>query len=71
MNDAKKIDKLGLTQMEIITICEMLGYLNESLILDAKLNKFVNLVDVFIEMDKEEYLNLISGMHKLINQINN
>jgi uncharacterized protein YjgD (DUF1641 family) len=57
--------------MEIITICEMLGYLNESLVLDAKLNKFVNLVDVFIEMDKEEYLNLISGMHKLINQINN
>jgi hypothetical protein len=71
MNDAKKIDKLGLTQMEIITICEMLGYLNESLVLDAKLNKFVNLVDVFIEMDKEEYLSLISGMHKLINQINN
>jgi hypothetical protein len=71
MNDAKKIDKLGLTQMELITICEMLGYLNESLVLDAKLNKFVNLVDVFIEMDKEEYLSLISGMHKLINQINN
>ncbi len=71
MNDAKKIDRLGLTQTELITICEMLGYLNESMILDAKLNKFVNLVDVFIEMDKEEYLNLISGMHKLINQINN
>jgi len=49
----------------------MLGYLNESMILDEKLNKFVNLVDVFIEMDKEEYLSLISGMHKLINQINN
>jgi hypothetical protein len=71
MNDAKKIDKLGLTQMEIITICEMLGYLNESMILDEKLNKFVNLVDVFIEMDKEEYLSLISGMRKLINKINN
>jgi hypothetical protein len=71
MNDTKKIDKLGLTQKEIITICEMLGYLNESMILDEKLNKFVNLIDVFIEMDKEEYLSLISGMHKLINQINN
>jgi hypothetical protein len=71
MNDAKKIDKLGLTQIEIITICEMLGYLNESMILDPKLNKFVNLVEVFIEMDKEEYLNLISGMTKLINHINN
>jgi hypothetical protein len=71
MNDAKKIDKLGLTQMEIIAICEMLTYLNESLVLDKKLNKFVNLNDIFIEMDKEEYLNLISGMIKLINHINN
>ena len=71
MNDAKKINKLGLTQKEIITICEMLSYLNESLILDEKINKFVNLNDVFIEMDKEEYLSLISGMHKLINHVNN
>jgi uncharacterized protein YjgD (DUF1641 family) len=71
MNDAKKINKLGLTQKEIITICEMLSYLNESMILDVKINKFVNLNDVFIEMDKEEYLNLISGMTKLINHINN
>lgn len=70
-NKEKQIEKIGLTQSEIITVCEMIHYLNDSLIYDSDLSKYVNLDAVHIELDRLEYLDVQNALKKLINHINN